>query len=49
MIVKSEQLHISEGFSGLDGIDLLKKNKSEGSSEFELAFVDMNMPLMDGF
>ncbi len=38
----SKNLVIKEGLSGLDGLDLIKQNS------FDLAFVDFNMPLMDG-
>ncbi len=47
-MITSGNLIISEGFSGLKGVEYITKCFTERSSEFDLAFVDMNMPLMDG-
>ncbi len=37
-----------EGFSGIDGLKLIRDAFDNGEQEFDIAFIDFNMPFMSG-
>ena len=39
---------ISEGFSGINGVEFIEQAYDKGEAEYDIAFIDMNMPFMDG-